>query len=146
AVALMKGVLQTMFFKKLKWAVVAVAVVAGLGVGGVAYQGGNSTARAQAPPRPVSELEKLRRENELLKLNLEVVLEKVRAQDSELRAMKAQAQAPGVVWKYVDVPVVVKSASWKDWRAEPKTTDPLTEVESALKALREAKDKEKKRQ
>src|SRR5262245_20421917 len=92
AVALMKGVLQTMFFKKLKWAVVAVAVVAGLGVGGVAYQGGHSTARAQAPAKPVSELEKLRRENELLKLNLEVVLERVRSQDAEIRSLKAQAQ------------------------------------------------------
>src|SRR5262249_4256421 len=91
AVALMRGVLQTMFLKKLKLAVVAVLVVAGLGVG-VAYQGGAS-ARAQAPTRPMSELERLRRENELLKLNLEVVLEKVRSLDSENRSLKAQASA-----------------------------------------------------
>src|SRR5262249_31309335 len=88
----MKGGGQGMFLKKFKWAGVPGGVGAGPGGGGLAYQGGHSTARAQAPRRPVSELEKLRRENELLKLNLEVVLERVRSQDAEIRSLKAQAQ------------------------------------------------------
>src|SRR5436305_2680419 len=65
-------------------------VVAVLGATGVAYRAG-----AQAPPtdtprveRPRNELEALRKENELLRLNLQVVLEKVRAQEAELRGLR----------------------------------------------------------
>src|SRR5262249_17532266 len=39
--------------------------------------------------KPRSELEALRKENELLKLNLQVVLEKVRAQEAELHTLRA---------------------------------------------------------
>jgi RNA polymerase sigma factor (sigma-70 family) len=158
AVALMKGVLNAMFVKKLKLAVVAVMVMAGLGVGGLAYQGGPSTARAQTAAKPRTELEALRRENELLKLNLEVVLEKVRAQATELHAMKAQVKATsgrGVGTMLdtdlefierldrVRVPLTIRLPK----RATPaKPMDPLKEVEAALKALREATDMQKKRQ
>jgi hypothetical protein len=41
----------------------------------------------------LSEVEALRRENEFLKLNLEVVLEKVRAQEAELRALRGPSRA-----------------------------------------------------
>src|SRR5262249_30049449 len=44
-----------------------------------------------ATGRPLTELEALRKENELLKLNLEVVLEKVRTQEAELRALRGTA-------------------------------------------------------
>ena len=66
----------------------------GLGVGGLASgqdRPGQPDRRAEGKPR--SELEALRRENELLKLNLEVVLEKVRAQEAELRAFRGEAGA-----------------------------------------------------
>jgi RNA polymerase sigma factor (sigma-70 family) len=84
---LMKGAFQTMLLAKLKLAVGAVMVVMVLGASGLVYRAsGQSTA---GPKRPLSELEALRRENELLKLNLEVVLEKVRAQEAELRASRS---------------------------------------------------------
>jgi hypothetical protein len=90
AALLTKGVLKTMLMMKLKLALGMVMVVAVLGATGVAYRAG-----AQAPPtdtprveKPRSELEALRKENELLKLNLQVVLEKVRAQEAELRAFR----------------------------------------------------------
>jgi RNA polymerase sigma factor (sigma-70 family) len=156
AVALMKGVLNAMFVKKLKLAVVAVLVVAGLGVGGLAYQGGPSTARAQTAAKPRNELEALRRENELLKLNLEVVLEKVRAQATELRTLKAQATSgrrvvPVVIdsdgdglekLERVRVPLNVPDPN-RPARAKP--ADPLKEAEAALKALRQARDDAAKR-
>jgi hypothetical protein len=86
---LMKGEYQTMLLTKLKLAVGAVMVVMALGASGLVYRAvGQST-----PPvrRPLTEVEALRRENELLKLNLEVVLEKVRAQEAELRAFRSAA-------------------------------------------------------
>jgi RNA polymerase sigma factor (sigma-70 family) len=152
AVALMKGVLNAMFFKKLKVAVVAVMVVAGLGVGGMAYQGGSSTARAQTAAKPRTELEALRRENELLKLNLEVVLEKVRAQATELRTLKAQASASSVRKTMAGDDgdgVGYLAARALNVAARTKAADTsaaLKEVEAALKALREATDTQKKRQ
>jgi RNA polymerase sigma factor (sigma-70 family) len=94
AVALMKGVLRTMFVAKLKLAVAVVMVVTALGAGGFAYQAGQpGAARAQVSSKPLSELEALRKENELLRLNLQVVLEKVRAQEAELRALGARGKA-----------------------------------------------------
>jgi hypothetical protein len=91
-VFLMKGVLQTMFLLKLKCAVAAVLVVAALGAGGLAYQAGRPAAAQAGEPggKPRNELEALRRENELLKLNLEVVLEKVRALQTQLAASKGR--------------------------------------------------------
>jgi RNA polymerase sigma factor (sigma-70 family) len=86
---LTKGVLKTMFIAKLKLAVGAMMVVTALGVTGLAYRAAGQSAPTEGKPR--SELEKLRRENELLKLNLEVVLEKVRTQEAELRTLKTQA-------------------------------------------------------
>jgi RNA polymerase sigma factor (sigma-70 family) len=89
---LMKGALKTMFLTKLKLAVGTLVVVAALGASGLAYR---ATGQSQPPTpekriagKPLTEVEALRKENELLKLNLEVVLEKVRAQEAELRALK----------------------------------------------------------
>jgi hypothetical protein len=91
---LMKGALKTMFVAKLKLAVGTFVVVAALGVSGLAYR---ATGQSQAPTpekriagKPLTELEALRKENELLKLNLEVVLEKVRAQEAELRTLRGR--------------------------------------------------------
>jgi hypothetical protein len=57
-------------------------------VAGAAYQPGSGPVGGKDKGRPLTELEALRRENELLKLNLEVVLEKVRAQEAELRKLR----------------------------------------------------------
>jgi len=88
---LMKGVLKSMFLTKLKMMVGAMMVVTALGAGGLVYRAAGqpaSPAQKQNDGKPRTELERLRHENELLKLNLEVVLEKVRAQEAELRALK----------------------------------------------------------
>src|SRR5262249_10930831 len=160
----MKGVLKAMFFTKLKLAV-AVVLVGALGAGGIAYQAGPSAARAQAPAKPRSELEELRRQVELLKLNLEGVLEKVRAPEAQLRSLRAEARDGKVRFKakvaaqkdreiqlraQQDLLRVEKARREEALRAYEKaaalgkreaTADPVKEVEAALKALREATDR-----
>jgi RNA polymerase sigma factor (sigma-70 family) len=149
AVALSKEVLKTMFLAKLKLAVGVVMVVAALGAGGIAYQVGGPRAVQAAPEgKPVSELEALRKENELLKLNLQVVLEKVRAQEAELRSAKAREEVLGnrraadAQRRYYDAVALYELVA----RVETaKSPDPAQQVEAALKAFREAKDPGAKR-
>jgi hypothetical protein len=92
---LMKGVLKSMFIAKLKMAVgfCALAVLT-LGFGAAAYQTGGAQQKTpsanQSIGKPLNELEALRKENELLKLNLQVVLEKVHAQEIELHAHRSK--------------------------------------------------------
>jgi hypothetical protein len=102
AALLMKGVMKAMLFQKLRLAVGVVLVLGAVGALGLGYQAGGGSGTAQAAPqdrrdggRPTSELEALRRENELLKLNLEVVLEKVRAQENELRELRGRKEDAG---------------------------------------------------
>ena len=90
---LMKGVLKSMFLTKLKLMIGAVMIVTALGASSLVYraEGQSATpAEKSSDGKPRSELERLRHENELLKLNLEVVLEKVRAQEAELRTLKGR--------------------------------------------------------
>jgi hypothetical protein len=90
AVTLMKGVMKTMFLAKLK-AVIGTGIVAVvLGVGGLIYNAELAPGGAQAADeaKPKSELEKLRKENELLKMNLQVTLEKIIAQEDELKKLR----------------------------------------------------------
>jgi membrane fusion protein (multidrug efflux system) len=81
---LVKGALRAMFMAKLKLVLGAVMVLSAFAVGGLVYRASGQSAPPAAEQKPdndpQSELEALRRENELLKLNLEVLLEKVRAQ------------------------------------------------------------------
>jgi hypothetical protein len=143
-----------MLLAKLKLAVGAMMVVAALGAGGVAYQvSGPRPAQAAPESKPQSELEALKKENELLKFNLQVILEKARAQEAELRALRGQAQAAAnksaevvtFVGTYLDpsTTVLEKHLTVKTEIALP---DPVQEAEAALKALREAKDPQAKRQ
>jgi RNA polymerase sigma factor (sigma-70 family) len=94
--ALMEGVLKAMFMQKVKAALVAVLVAAALG-GGVAYHAGTGAARA-APPeakadgKAPSELEALRRENELLRQSLRLALDRVETLEAQLRDHKATAE------------------------------------------------------
>src|SRR5581483_7022591 len=90
AVLLMKGVMKAMLLKKLRLAIGTSVVLLALGLLGLAYQAAVTPGSAQgAPPeKPVNELDALRKENELLKLNLQIVLEKVRTQETELTNLK----------------------------------------------------------
>ncbi len=97
AVSLMEGVMKAMFLKKLRLAVgltLVLAVVGAVGLGQF-VSGGGGSVQAAPPERPLNELEALKKENELLKLNLQVVLEKVRSQEAELREARGPKEAGG---------------------------------------------------
>jgi RNA polymerase sigma factor (sigma-70 family) len=83
---LMKAGVKAMFISKLKATVATLVVLTALGAGGLVYSGGGATQSGQ--DRPLSELEKLRKENELLKVNLRVTLEKIQALENEVRTLK----------------------------------------------------------
>jgi RNA polymerase sigma factor (sigma-70 family) len=151
AVVLMHGVHKAMFMTRLKLVVGVAMVVTALGAGGLAYQASSAAEAEQAAPpgreraRPAGELEALRKENELLKLNLEVVLEKVRAQEAELRTLRPHSARTTLAEQlyYLTGPEKVRAiVGYKTKRAP---ADPAQEAEAALKALREAKDKDAKR-
>jgi RNA polymerase sigma factor (sigma-70 family) len=89
AAVLMNEVLKAMLLTKVKLAVAGVMVMATLGASGLLYRAAGQPEGKQ-PARPRTEVEALRREVELLKFNLEVVLEKCRAQEAELRALRGQ--------------------------------------------------------
>jgi RNA polymerase sigma factor (sigma-70 family) len=96
-----EGVLRAMVMTKVKFALAA-ALAVGLVTGGAAISWGPPAAEAQSPSppatasaKPASELEALRQENELLRVNLRVLLEKVKRQEAELDALKGAKPAPG---------------------------------------------------
>jgi RNA polymerase sigma factor (sigma-70 family) len=97
AVALMEGVMKAMFLKKLRLVIGTTLVLVAVGAVGLGQylSGGSGTVQAAPPERPLSELEALKKENELLKLNLQVVLEKVRAQEAELREVRERKDGGG---------------------------------------------------
>jgi hypothetical protein len=163
-----------MLVTKLKLAVAAVMVAVMLGAGGLVYKASGQSEGKQ-PDRPRTEVEALRHEVELLKFNLEVVLEKCRAQEAEVRALRGQVASlksirhtPVVVAEvekvYAEAGVrsaaaaalaqtglakAVKDAELMrleaDDAARAAAADPAKEIEAALKAFREASDNEAKR-
>jgi RNA polymerase sigma factor (sigma-70 family) len=169
AALLMKGAMKTMLLKKLRVVAGAVVVVLALGAVGVGYRaGGAGSAQAAPPDKPQNELEALRKENELLKLNLQVVLEKVRAQEHEIQGLRKEVatrdlkgKVPAGQSAFLDF----DTDGWPDlyianrglWRqnadgtfsVQPTPKDDLSgatkEAEAALKALRDAKDKDGQR-
>jgi hypothetical protein len=150
-VALSKEVLTKMFLAKLKLVVGSVLVVAALGAGGVAYQVGGPRPAQAADGKPLSELEALRKENELLRYNLQVILEKSRAQEAELRAMKDQAAASAAAVTRDGTVYFSTRTEWAPpqryvlFRSTVDSPDPAQQVEEALQSFREAKDAESKR-
>lgn len=89
AAALMNEVQKAMLMTKLKVFVTSAIVLVALGASGLVYRAsGQPNPEPRAPEKPRTELEALRREVELLRFNLEVVLEKCRAQENELRALR----------------------------------------------------------
>jgi len=200
AVALMKGVIEAMLLKKLRLTIAVVMVAGALGAMGFACRPGDATAQQANPAakgndgKPQSELEALRKENELLKFNLQLVLEKAHAQETELQKLRPQvSQAnlttspynttvifdttalnptfsylgstnlvpysttlqPGYTSNLSSIGTVYNNASLKGDstalrpRAQPakQATAPLTteQIDSLLKSLREAPDKESQR-
>jgi len=141
-----------MFLNKMKFVLALVMLVGILGATGLGYRaGGTATAAAQPETsKPASEVEALRKEVELLRLNLLVVLEKVRAQEAELSAFRRQggkttggSMSPGPVTRGVTV-----GDFDNDGRVDvgvglmgiaPRNR--FQEAEDALKALRSARDK-----
>jgi RNA polymerase sigma factor (sigma-70 family) len=144
AAILSKGVLQMMFLAKLKAAMVTVVVVAAVGASVLVCRAGGSGTSQAAPP---NELEALRKENELLKVNLRVTLEKIKAQEDELAALKGQAQAADRLRSLADRQLYVNHLlqSRLIWDAVATQPDPVADAEAALKALQAAKTPEEKR-
>jgi RNA polymerase sigma factor (sigma-70 family) len=152
AAVLMQGVIKAMFLKKLKIVVAFVLVMATLGASGLTYRAAEPSA--PAANKPPSELEALRKENELLRLNLLVVLEKVRAQEAELVDVKGRTEALRAAQALRDAQDDIRIA--KRVRVERKNLveklfesaklqDPVKEAEAALTALKKASDPESQR-
>lgn len=136
---LMKGVLKSMFLAKLKLMVGAVMVVTALGASGLVYRAADQPAspvEKRSDGKPKSELEHLRHENELLKLNLEVVLEKVRAQEAELRSLRGDSKAK--LPELQKRKELQKATEWK-WEVERAAKDLQWKIKE-----KERKDGEKK--
>jgi len=171
---LMKGVLKAMFVQKLKVIGAAVLVAVALGAGGLAYQAAEPAGPGKTTPqgaKAASELEALRKENELLRLNLLVLLEKIRAQEAEVATLKRKQKeaAPtnavplgkGVsvgdfdndgwpdvlVTQYGGVKLFRNNGdgTFTDATEQAGLKDPLWAVSAAFKALQEARDPEAKR-
>lgn len=163
AALLMKGVMNAMLIAKLRVVVGTGLILAALATCGIAYHTGSLQA---APPdgKPLSEMEGLRRENELLKLNLQVVLEKVRAQEAELRELRKSSTPVPVLQDrlhpyrkelpdnrlgiplhrsenlYLDAFDREGSAQRFEITVDPNT--PYREVEKLLKAIRNAEGRD----
>jgi predicted DNA-binding protein (UPF0251 family) len=172
AIGLMKGAMKTMFLAKLKTVIGTSFIAVALGVGGLIYNaelvpGG---ARAADEAKPKSELEMLRRENELLKMNLRVTLEKIIAQEEELKKLKGKAVAENERIKSPNARVegLILSTLGDKIILDPKDTirlettfvdeaalrpllvehllatphpDVIADVEAAIKAWKDGKDK-----
>ncbi|HTU19088.1 MAG TPA: RNA polymerase sigma factor [Gemmataceae bacterium] len=86
---LVKGALKTMLLTKLKVAVGTVMVMVALGASGLAYRAsGRSASPAADPP---TELDVLRKEVELLKVKMDVVQQKLRLHDTQLRNLQKES-------------------------------------------------------
>src|SRR5207244_4336778 len=98
-----------------------------------------------------SELEALRKENDLLKLNLQLVLEKVRAQEAELAALKVpKIHGASLVLTNTTpyseaVDRVQEAQQFADRVFVRVELDAAHEVETALQTFQKAPDKESKR-
>lgn len=177
---LTKGALKAMLLTKLKWTVGVVMVVATLGATGLIYR-----ATGQSTPAPAaekedggktpSELEILRREVELIKLKLEVVQDKQRTHEAELRVLRQPTEADlktKVQMLESELKMWKERAAWSERMSRPgrqyvtvsqaeadqarllsarlalrnmETQLQLQKMETALKTLREARDSEAKR-
>jgi RNA polymerase sigma-70 factor (ECF subfamily) len=154
AVLLMKGVMQAMLMRKLKLTVLAILVTAALGAVGLACRSGDE-ARAQDPAaragdgKPANELEALRRENQRLRKNIEILLDRISAQDAATRNASDMARTLEAYWTAAQMNSPAKGlanmgdrVAWSHAvnEAVKAPADPTQAVEAALKAWREARD------
>jgi RNA polymerase sigma factor (sigma-70 family) len=153
AAALMNEVLKAMLMTKLKLAVAGMMVAMTLGASGLVYRSAGHAMAAEGQAAP-SELEALRRKVELLQVNLDVVLEKVRAQEAELRTLRGRAAAANkaksadlieggdkvfveaVLDASKDVLLDKEAVIELKVEALNALANPVPDVEAALKALR----------
>jgi RNA polymerase sigma factor (sigma-70 family) len=159
ATLLMREVVRTMLISKLKLVMAAGMVAMAFGASGLVYRtAGHATAAdASQAGKPPSELEALRRKVELLQINLDLVLEKVRAQEAELRTFRANAAAAkgpkeaasvsvgdvllNTVTDSVPIHRVMQDARLEGFLIQQDVTlTPDQQVEAAMKAFREASD------
>jgi predicted DNA-binding protein (UPF0251 family) len=145
---LMKGVLKAMYMAKFKLVVgLLVGAALTVGAGSLVYQ--PAGAQNASATKPLSELDALRKENELLKLNLQVVLEKVRAQEAELRDLKGkQANKQVGVSAHTFADVIDLATRYQSEKlALPEGKAPVIPlVEDALQKVRLAGDETARRQ
>jgi RNA polymerase sigma factor (sigma-70 family) len=80
---LMKAGAKAMLIAKLKATLATVTVLVVLSAGGLVYSGGGQA-------KPQSDLESLRNENELLKINLRATLERIRTLETKLGTLTSQ--------------------------------------------------------
>jgi RNA polymerase sigma factor (sigma-70 family) len=168
AALLMSEVLKAMLMTRLKVYVATGLAVVLLGVGSFAYRAAGQAPQAETRPpsdlealrreveiayraaskdpqvatRPPTDMEILRREVEILKLQMEVMQAKVRAQETELRALRGRTT--GASRLYEDLSRGYAERLYRNL-GKPKAeggapSDTARQAESALKALREAKD------
>jgi RNA polymerase sigma factor (sigma-70 family) len=142
AAFLMKGAMKTMLIQKLKMVAATAVVVMALGASGLAWRAGGVAVAQDKPQagKPRTEVEALRREVELLRLNLAVVLEKVRSQESELRELRAQPRNVRRTAARELLPLSIRVIKTK-----PAAPDPVKQAEEAVRALRAARDPEARR-
>lgn len=153
AAVLTQEVMKTMFLTKLKVTVAGVLVALALSVAGIAYhQTGVSAVQAAdgkgvetkaGVPKAPNDLEALRRENELLKLNLRVTLEKLEALETALKQQteKKAATDPDPASTYARLARLRQIEGLRI--VEPREVSrpiPMADLEAAIKAVKEAKD------
>jgi hypothetical protein len=96
-IVLMKAGVSAMFIAKLKTTVATILILAAVATGGLVYSGGGEC-------KPRSEVEALRDENELLKINLRITLEKIRALENEIASLKGKTDVQTVRQRSVRLP------------------------------------------
>jgi RNA polymerase sigma factor (sigma-70 family) len=152
--ALAEGVVKHMFLAKLRVVVaVAVVVLVGAGVVGLAYHTGAAEPKQPAPPNPAQavadDLEALRLEVEALRKSLRSTRERLEALESEVHAPKAAAPPQGgfgggfgTFGNFGGANSQRRGFPWaqQSQAKPPVADDPLAEAEAALKKLRERPD------
>jgi RNA polymerase sigma factor (sigma-70 family) len=134
AAVLTMGVFKAMLMTKLKVIVATVMVATVLGACGLAYY----TSAAQAAPNAErkDDLEALRKENDLLRRSLEVALDRIKAQDAELKNLHDREKKRDVT--------SYESLSGDYYRAldkKNKYEKAVDQLDAWMNALRDAKDK-----
>ncbi|HLN28145.1 MAG TPA: RNA polymerase sigma factor [Gemmataceae bacterium] len=154
AAILSKGVLKVMFMAKLKAVVTSVVAILVLGVGSLVCSAGGGQSAPQG--KPPTELDALRKENELLKVNLRVTLEKIQTLEAEIHGLKEQAavgQARTLYEGYITSDINLQNSRISDAVAATLQAsfitavppDPALQVEAALRLLRQTGNAESRK-